>query len=335
MKNNTKIIIALVIVATIGAAIYFAKSDDLLTLDIPQMPVVTDSIVGCYVAHLAKDIYTLQIQSEEGGVATGILAYNNFEKDSSSGSFVGTYTDGILLGEYSFNSEGMESNRQVVFKKVGDTFVQGFGDVKVVDNKEVFKDMSKVTYDSKSTFIKSSNCTEDFVDSNNTFSFKYNSFFKATPGDKVPTIDWRVNSTDKGMLLAQVIIPRTYMPKTNFSEARLKVGRSTDAKIIKSCTDTTGMVNQENKDDAIYKSTIDGYPFTTFTTGDAGAGNYYATTSYRGIVDGDCYAIEYTIHSTNVGNYSPDQGIKEFDHQKIQNELDKIIKSFKFIISSN
>ena len=80
---------------------------------------------------------------------------------------------------------------------------------------------------------------------------------------------------------------------------------------------------------------IDDHPFSKFTLNDAGAGNLYETTSYRGLFDGDCYAIEYTIHSTNIGNYSPDQGVKEFDKVKVQEELEKILDSFKFLISSN
>ncbi len=290
--------------------------------------VVSSSIKGCYVAHLSKDVYTLIIRSENGEAVSGVISYNNYQKDSSSGSIKGIFANDILLADYVFDSEGMKSNRQVIFKRVGDSFIQGFGNVKTVDGKEVFDNISNVTYDSKSTFVKSEDCKESFTDSNKTFSYKYNSFWKNIEGDRTPTLDWNIDSKVKGMLLSRVLIPKTYMPNTNFSDAKLTVGASTDQSTIKNCTaGTAGNVKSE--------ATVSGYPFIKFTTGDAGAGNFYETTSYRGLLDGDCYVIEYTIHSTNIGNYSPDQGIKEFDKAKIVKELEDVIKSFKFLVNSN
>ena len=328
MKNIYKIIIAVFVVAVLGIIIYSMDSETV----VEKVPPVStgDSIVGCYVAHLQKDIYTLVIQSEEKGAVFGMLAYNNYQKDSSSGSFEGTFTDGILLGNYSFDSEGMRSDRQLIFKQVDGNFIEGFGDVKMVDGKEVFVDTNNINYDQKLTFVKSKDCAENFSDSNNIFTFDYNPYFKAYEGQNILDLDWRQNTTKKGVLLASVVIPKTYMPNTNFSSARFTIGRSTDANEIKNCM--TSATNGEKKGEA---TTISGYDFVKFSLDDAGAGNFYETTSYRGIVDGDCYAIEYTIHSTNIGNYSPSQGIIEFDKSVIQNEIGKIIKSFKFLINSD
>lgn len=329
MKNMYKIIIAIILVAVLGIIIYFTGNETA----VEKIPSVSggDSVVGCYVAHLQKDIYTLVIQSEEKGAVFGMLAYNNYQKDSSSGSFEGTLTGDTLLGNYSFDSEGMHSDRQVIFKKVGDSFVQGFGDVKVVESAETFTDIANVTYDPKLTFIKSKDCTETFTDDNDVFSFEYNPFFKSIPGfDKIPTTDWSMNAREKGILLASVIIPRTYMSNTNFSNARFYVGRSTTPNAINSCLEKTlGSYTEEGTSD------ISGYPFKKFTFNEAGVGNIYKTISYHGIVDGDCYAIEYTIHSVNIDNYPEEQGVVEFDESIIQNDIEKIIKSFKFLINSD
>jgi hypothetical protein len=321
----------IIIILLIGAFFYFRKTPTVNNNSDQSTNVTTSSIKGCYVAKLSKDVYVLSIDSQTNESVSGMLAYNNFEKDSSSGTFKGTFIDDILVADYLFQSEGMDSNRQVVFKKVGDSFVQGFGPTKIIDNKEVI-DNASISYDPKSTFIKSDNCSENFKDSNNTFTFDYNPLWKIIEGNKIPSIDWRVNTKDKGLLLAQVIAPKAYLPKTNFGDAKFTVGRSTDAKVIKSCTNIDTINNEFNSKSL---TTIGGYPFSKFTSNGAGAGNFYETTSYRGIVDGDCYAIEYTIHSTNIGNYSPDQGIKEFDKNKIQSELERIIRSFKFLINSN
>ncbi len=328
------ILLLIIIVILLGIGLYhFIKTQKIED----NSNIVSDSksLIGCYVNHTGKDIYTLMISSEDNGTLKGILSYNNFEKDSSSGTFSGTFSDGLLIGNYSFDSEGMHSDRQVIFKKDGDKLIQGFGDVKMENGKELFKDINNVTYDPKSTFTKSENCVDNFKDSNDVFSFDHNSFFYVVEGDSTPTTDWRISNTDKGTLLAQMFVPKVYIPKTNFSGVKLTVGRSSDEKVIRSCDDTTGIINQENKDSITEKVKLGGYDFVKFTTSDAGAGNYYDTTGYRGIVDGDCYAIEYTIHSTNIGNYSPEQGIKEFDKSVIKNDLEKVIKSFKFLINSN
>jgi hypothetical protein len=103
------------------------------------------SIAGCYAATNGQDTFTLNIQNQTGDNVTGTLAFKNFEKDSSSGTFSGTYKDGILLADYTFNSEGSTSVRQVIFKKVGDDFVEGFGPLNSDGTR--FTDTSKVTYD--------------------------------------------------------------------------------------------------------------------------------------------------------------------------------------------
>jgi hypothetical protein len=334
MNNKIKTIISVILIIAIGLFIYYIskeeKTETIQTAPV-QVPVVKgDSVVGCYVSKLAKDVYTLQIESEVNGNFVGKVSYNNYEKDSSSGIFTGTLTGDILLGNYSFDSEGMHSNRQLIFKKNGNNFVEGFGEVKSIGDTELFANVENITYDPNSTFVKSENCTEIFTASNGSFSFNYGAFFSAAAGTNILSTDWKLNAKEKGTLLATVIIPRGYMPQTNFSEGKLTIGKSSDKTAIKNCLVNTSVSNNNTE-----KATVSGYPVTKFTSGDAGAGNFYETTSYRGIIGGDCYSFEYTIHSTNIGNYSPDQGIKEFDKNKIVNDLESVLKSLRLIVASN
>jgi len=332
MKTNVKLILGMVFVVIVGLLIYFTSTES-PTIETPPVVVTEDSILGCYVSKLVKDIYVLRIESETNGIVSGKLAFNNYEKDSSSGSFTGTYTNGILLGDYSFNSEGTQSEMQVIFKKDGQNFVRGYGSVKNEGEKVTFENLNTISYDTNSTFVRSTDCIELFTEVNNKFTFEYNSFLKVYERNQeqnLPSTDWRLNAKQKGVELAHVIIPKTYMPGTNFSSAYLTMGASTDPKEIKSCS--TGTATGEIKDGT---RTISGYPFTRFSFSEAGAGNFYETISYRGLLDGDCYVLEYTIHSTNIGNYSADQGIKEFDEVKIQNEFESIIDSFKFLVNSD
>lgn len=145
MKNNIKIIIGiLAIIVILGAILAYSKKN----------PTPSEaSIVGTYVANLANDVYTLEITSQENEQVEGSLVFNNFEKDSSAGTLSGTYTDGILLGDYSFESEGMASVMQVIFMKQGDNFVRGYGEVDEATGSR-FVDLEAITYDTSVVFEK-------------------------------------------------------------------------------------------------------------------------------------------------------------------------------------
>ena len=156
MNKTIKLTFTLAVILSIVGFLYFNKYQTKAT---PTENITTTSdIKGCYVARLDKDVHTLTISDDNNGKATGALVFKNFEKDSSSGIFTGTFKDGILLGDYSFESEGMNSVRQVIFKKDKDKFIEGFGPVTVVDNRESLNDILDVTYDQKLTFVKSATC---------------------------------------------------------------------------------------------------------------------------------------------------------------------------------
>jgi membrane-bound inhibitor of C-type lysozyme len=153
--------------------------------------------------------------------------------------------------------------------------------------------------------------TKTFTDNGNTFSFAYSPDLNASGAGIGYTQEWMSNATTTGLVLAKLTLPKSFQPNTNFSEAKLTVGTSADPSAIASClTDTTG--TSVNKSTVI----INGTTFTKFVGSDAGAGNLYQTTSY---------------HTTNIGNYSPDQGIKEYDSAKVNAVLDSVVQSFRFL----
>lgn len=130
------------------------------------------SPAGCYVAYLGgvdsndktKDVYSILISDYDPltNKASGKLAYKNFEKDSSSGTYTASYNPetGILIGDYEFDSEGTRSINQVLFKRIldGRGFIGGFGPTVTVNGKEVLKDTSSVTYDNSPEYHLTSEC---------------------------------------------------------------------------------------------------------------------------------------------------------------------------------
>lgn len=164
-----------------------------------------------------------------------------------------------------------------------------------------------------------------FVDTGKTFQFLYTKPLTLSSGPLGYSTEWAVNTSALGLVLAKLSLPKEVQPKTNFSEATLTVGTSSDEKAIATCIKPT---NGEALDTTVMINKI---PFTVLTLDDAGAGNFYKTKTYRTVRDNQCYAITYTIHSTNSGAYSPDQGIGLFDEEKIKGILENVVNSFSFL----
>lgn len=144
-----------------------------------------------------------------------------------------------------------------------------------------------------------------------------------------PTDNWR-EGTPGGPRLQPftLTVPRAFEPQTNFAEATLTVGASGDAAAVAQCLaiEPMGPPTQLPTSTAM----INGTAFTVFHLSDAGAGNLYETTSYRTIHDGQCWAVEYTIHSSEIGNYPPEYGLRPFDEAELHDVLDRIVGTFRF-----
>jgi hypothetical protein len=173
--------------------------------------------------------------------------------------------------------------------------------------------------------------SRQFVDSR--FTFVYPKDFAVSGSPNVKTKSWRIDTTTTGYQIAVVTIPKSYMPGTNFSDAKLTIGVSNDKAELGGAGCPAGI--KFNETGGASAVTIHGQTYTKVVRKEAAAGNLYETTSFFTVRDGDCYAIEYTIHSTNIANYPAEQGIKEFDKEKIVSVLENIVKSFTFTINSD
>ena len=118
------ITLVVLLLIVVGALVYKNTKDESEMPPINQGPII-ENIIGCYTSELQKDVYTLNVQSQDGEKFAGTLRFKNFEKDSSSGTYKGLYKGGVLFGEYIFQSEGSTSTMNVMFKKVGYNFVRG------------------------------------------------------------------------------------------------------------------------------------------------------------------------------------------------------------------
>jgi hypothetical protein len=110
---------------------------------------------------------------------------------------------------------------------------------------------------------------------------------------------------------------------TNLGNASVSVGVSKNPDIVAACG--RGQTAQGEK--AAGTATLGGVKFTRFTFEDAGAGNRYASTVYRGNSDGSCYEVVEFLHWAEIENFSPG-AVKEFDRARIEAELNAIARSF-------
>jgi hypothetical protein len=164
----------------------------------------------------------------------------------------------------------------------------------------------------------------------NVFSISYPIDFDAQDNYSTsPSTDWRENSDNtNGTQYFTLTVPKAFEPQTNFADATLTVGGSQNSTALADCL----MPDQSDGPTTATSSvTINGVQFTIFTSDSAGAGNIYQTTSYRTIHAGECYAIEYTIHSSQIANYPSSYNLQQFDPTKITSLMQNIIGTFKFL----
>jgi hypothetical protein len=85
--------------------------------------------IGCYAYNANKSSVTFEITDIEDSIITGTLNYHLAEKDANIGTFKGVLLDDIILGDYIFQSEGLTSKREVIFKLINGQLIEGYGDM--------------------------------------------------------------------------------------------------------------------------------------------------------------------------------------------------------------
>ncbi len=166
-----------------------------------------------------------------------------------------------------------------------------------------------------------------FSDAGGTFSFSYPANVTVSGSNAGYTESWMANSTSSGLVLAKAALGKSFQPSTNFSDATLTIGTSANPSAVATCltyNPSGGLASEPTTE------SINGTSYTVLRSSDAGAGNRYDTTSYRSLRGNQCYAVEYTIHSTNIGNYDPQQGITEFDGAAVTSVLEGMVRSVQF-----
>ena len=100
---------------------------------------------GCYRYDENGSTVNLEITDSENPVEANLM-YALAEKDKNTGTFKGEFKDAKLVGTYTFQSEGVESKRQVAFMLRDNQLIEGYGELN--EDGTLFKDVNTVNYSS-------------------------------------------------------------------------------------------------------------------------------------------------------------------------------------------
>jgi hypothetical protein len=89
-----------------------------------------------------------------GNKVTGTALYNLYEKDKNKGTIAGTIVGDTILADYTFQSEGTQSVREVAFLIKDNKLLEGFGEVKEGNSKATFKDPKRLVFGNAMAFSK-------------------------------------------------------------------------------------------------------------------------------------------------------------------------------------
>ena len=98
-----------------------------------------EKLASCYhgVVAGADSVFTVDTQ-EKNGYVSGKMSFVNKQKDSSYGTYEGTFEDGLLKVKYTFWSEGLQSVGDYSFVQSNKDFVGSGYTYKVANDCDLF-----------------------------------------------------------------------------------------------------------------------------------------------------------------------------------------------------
>lgn len=99
---------------------------------------------SCWLEVKANDS-VMAVIDDNLGTVTGKLQFKNYQKDSSSGDIYGISVGDTIKVDYVFQSEGLESTREIWFLKKNGNLVEGIGEYD--ETGEKYKDPKAVKFE--------------------------------------------------------------------------------------------------------------------------------------------------------------------------------------------
>jgi hypothetical protein len=108
-------------------------------------PIESSVVQTCFMGTNSKDSVFISLENNLGTII-GKLWYKNFEKDNSFGDVIGNKNGDTLKLNYTFQSEGKTSEREIFFIYKDGNLIEGIGDYKEDGNRSFYSDDRKIKY---------------------------------------------------------------------------------------------------------------------------------------------------------------------------------------------
>ena len=105
----------------------------------------TDTLIHCYGYTGNGDTVWLTLAPGDSE-RTGTLLYDLEGKDKNTGTIRGQLQKELLIANYTFMSEGVQSVRQVIFKLKENYLVEGFGEIVTRNDSVFFRNIDSLQY---------------------------------------------------------------------------------------------------------------------------------------------------------------------------------------------
>jgi hypothetical protein len=103
------------------------------------------NLVNCYRYTNDKDTIILRTINV-GEAITGILTYNFYQKEKDYGTIRGGMRGNLLIVNFTSFSGENQSVRQVVFKKLGNDFIEGHGETEEMNDRVVYRNIDLLVF---------------------------------------------------------------------------------------------------------------------------------------------------------------------------------------------
>ena len=103
------------------------------------------SVTGCYSMVQQRDSVLLNLHVTDS-VVTGNLQFRRFEKDRNNGTIQGVVRGDMIIANYTFQSEGTTSVREVVFFIRNGSLFEGYGEIVVKNDTAKFVDTGQLQF---------------------------------------------------------------------------------------------------------------------------------------------------------------------------------------------
>ena len=110
-----------------------------------SVPDALSPLSGCYTIIQQRDTAILNLNVVDSSV-TGKLEYRRFEKDHNIGTIEGFVSGNMIVANYTFQSEGMTSVREVAFAIRNDSLFEGYGEIDVKNDTAKYVNTSQLKF---------------------------------------------------------------------------------------------------------------------------------------------------------------------------------------------